>query len=221
MRVEQVIDGDTLILADRRHVRLIGINAPELGRDGRPDEPLAQAARRQLQALVSGRSVFLVPDDETQDHYGRWLAYVRLSDGRDPAEILLQQGLASTIAIPPNLRRLTGYRAREAEARRQGKGLWAHPYFQPISADRLLPGQTGYRFVTGRVSHSGNSRKYIYLDIGAHLSLMVARDDWRRYFPYPAEHLQGKVITARGWISEQDGRLRLRIRHPAMLESGD
>ena len=215
--VQQVIDGDTLILADRRHVRLIGINTPELGKTGLPDEPLAQAARQRLQDLVAGQPVYLIPGAEARDHYGRWLAYVRLANGRDPAEDLLQQGLASTVAIPPNLQRLSRYLALEAEARRQGKGLWGLPYYQPIPVEHLQPGQTGYRFVTGRISRIGQSRKYIYLDLGSRLSIMVARDDWKQHFEHPPEHLRDQTVTVRGWISEQDNRLRLRIHHPAML----
>ena len=52
VQVRQVIDGDTLRLQDGRSVRLIGINAPEIGRKGQSDEPYAVAARRRLQALV-------------------------------------------------------------------------------------------------------------------------------------------------------------------------
>ena len=32
--VRHVVDGDSVILTDGRQIRLIGINAPELGRDG-------------------------------------------------------------------------------------------------------------------------------------------------------------------------------------------
>ena len=50
--VAKVVDGDTLRLVDGRSVRLIGINTPELGRDGRKAEPFAVAAQRRLRALV-------------------------------------------------------------------------------------------------------------------------------------------------------------------------
>src|SRR3989338_6623699 len=53
VRVRQVVDGDTLKLADGRSVRLIGLNTPELGRKGRSAEPGAQAAqRRQFQRIA-------------------------------------------------------------------------------------------------------------------------------------------------------------------------
>ena len=42
--VRRVIDGDTLVLADGRHVRLISINAMELAHDGRAEQLYAAAA---------------------------------------------------------------------------------------------------------------------------------------------------------------------------------
>ena len=75
-QVERVVDGDSLRLKDGRSVRLIGLNAPETGKKGRPDEPFADAARKRLQALVtqSDGRVGLLPGLQPQDRYGRTLA---------------------------------------------------------------------------------------------------------------------------------------------------
>src|SRR5471032_1000981 len=61
--VQRVVDGDTLRLSDGRSVRMIGLNTPELGRQGRTDEPFAVAARKRLEALVaaSNDQVGLLP----------------------------------------------------------------------------------------------------------------------------------------------------------------
>ncbi len=231
VQVYFVIDGDTLVLTDRRHVRLIGINAPELSHPCRPEprtpardkactptreEPLAQAARQRLQSLVAGKPITLVTGEDDHDHYGRLLAHLRLADGSDPEEVLLQQGLASVIAIPPNLERLARYQAIEADARTARRGLWGEAYFAPRPADRLTPDQTGYRFVQGRVSRIGRSRRYVYLDLGPRFSIMVAHTDWERYFSGRPESLRGRNIEARGWITEYAGKLRMRLQHPAM-----
>ncbi len=233
-QVDFVIDGDTLVLTDRRHVRLIGINAPELAhtchadtrapvrdKDCTPtrEEPLAQEARQRLQSLVAKKSITLVTGEDDHDQYGRLLAHLRLADGTDPEEALLQQGLASVIAIPPNLDRLARYQAIEARARAEHRGLWGVAYFTPLSADRLSPDQTGYRFIQGRISRIGRSRQYVYLDLGPRLSIMVAHADWERYFSVRPESLRDRNIEARGWITQYDGKLRLRLRHPAMLRT--
>ena len=90
--VRHVLDGDSVILTDQRQVRLIGINAPEFGKDGRPDEPLAAAARDRLRELVQGKNVRLVLEEEQRDHYGRWLAHLQLPDGTRSRKSCLRKG---------------------------------------------------------------------------------------------------------------------------------
>src|SRR4051794_28356599 len=72
--VTRVIDGDTLVIADGRHVRLIGIDTPE------KDECGYRAATVALRELVEGRRVRL-PNPRSvqdQDRYDRLLRYVDL-----------------------------------------------------------------------------------------------------------------------------------------------
>ena len=216
--VAEVLDGDTVRLADGRHVRLIGINAPELGHDGQPDEPLAVAARDRLRGLVEGRDVRLLFEEQQTDHYGRLLAHLELADGMPIEEILLKEGLASAIAIPPNVREIARLQAAEALARQARRGLWADTYYVSAAAETLNPARTGYRFVHGRVTHVGASRKYVYLDIGSRFALRITRDDWQRYFHARPESWRGANVEARGWITEYQGRLHMNIGHPAMLQ---
>jgi len=216
--VAEVFDGDTVRLADGRHVRLIGINAPELGHDGHPDEPLATAARERLRRLVEGREVRLLFEEQQHDHYGRLLAHLELADGTRVEEALLKEGLASAIAIPPNIREVVRLQAAESEARQAHRGLWADSYYVSVAAESLSPVHTGYRFVHGRVTHVGASQKYVYLDIGSRFALRIARDDWQRYFHTRPESWRGAQVEARGWITEYQGRLHMNIGHPAMLQ---
>ena len=215
--VAEVIDGDTVRLTDDRHVRLIGINAPELGHDRAPDEAFAAQARDRLRALAQGRAVKLVFEVEPRDRHGRWLAHIVLADGRSPEEILLREGLVSLVAIPPNVGEVKRLHAAEVEARASRRGIWAHPYSTPLPADTLTLNQTGFRFVRGRVLHIGGSRKSVYLDMGPRFSLRIAHADWKRHFGGRPEDLSGTSLVARGWVSESNGRLRMAIGHPAML----
>src|SRR3546814_12589758 len=91
-------------LVDGRSVRLIGINTPELGRDGRKAEPFALAARRRLQALVqaSDGRVGLVLGQERHDRYGRTLAHAYDAQGRNLEAVLLADGLGFMVAVAPN-----------------------------------------------------------------------------------------------------------------------
>lgn len=216
--VRYVVDGDSVILSDQRQVRLIGINAPEFGKDGRPDEPLAAAARDRLRELVQGKDVRLVLEEEQRDHYGRWLAHLQLPDDTRVEETLLKEGLAAAIAIPPNVSQVHRLFAAEAMARATQRGIWGLAYSRPLPAESLASAHTGFRFVRGQITHVGRSRKYVYLDMGPQFAVRIGHADWKRYFRGQPEDWRGTRIEARGWISEQNGRLHMGTGHPAMLQ---
>lgn len=87
--VDQVIDGDTVVLGDGSKVRLIGIDAPEAG------EPCSQPATEALRRMVEKRVVTLGNPESVreQDKYGRLLRYIGADV--DPASSLLTDGLAA------------------------------------------------------------------------------------------------------------------------------
>ncbi len=216
--VTRVVDGDTVWLADGRHVRLLGINAPELAHDGRPEEPLARKAREELGDLIAGRPIHLAPGSQPHDHYGRLLARVFLADGREAGVELVRAGLAVAVAIPPNLAGMGARQAAEGEARRHHRGIWVDPYFRPRDATNLRADETGFYFVKGRVDRTGRSHRYVYLDLGRRLSLMVPIADWR-YFPDRPGDWVGRVLIVRGWVfPRRHGRLGMRIGHPSMIK---
>lgn len=84
------VDGDTLRIGDTL-VRVMGLDAPEMhGRCPR-ESNLARAARDRLSELIA-RGVRIEPHG--RDRYGRLLAVVRESHGRDVAAILISEGFA-------------------------------------------------------------------------------------------------------------------------------
>ena len=218
VRVKEVVDGDTVVLHDGRSVRLIGINAPETGKHGVAPEPYADEARQRLAALARGREARLSYGRQREDHYGRTLAYVDVGT-HDAGADLLAAGLASAIAVPPNLERLQAYGAAEAQARSARKGIWGHRYGQPLAADGLGAADTGYHFVRGRVLRVGESRRNVFLDLAEGFSVMIAHADWDEYFSGRPQQWQGRAIVARGWVTSGDGKLRMRVQHPAMIET--
>ncbi len=216
-RVAQVLDGDSVRLADGREIRLIGINAPEFGKSGMPDEPLAREARAALTHLVGGKAIQLEYNAERNDRYGRALAHVSLADGTRVQTLLLRQGMAFHIAQPPNLMHLDEYRAAEADARRARLGVWNHSYYKPREAERLGTRESGFRFVEGRIQRIGRGPNTIYLDLTPHFTLSIPQQDWHFFDGDPQRFLHHRVI-ARGWVTLHDNRSRMRLPHPAMLE---
>ena len=67
---EGVIDGDNLYIENGQRIRMIGINAPERGKEN------FDKAKEKLDDLTSGKKVYLEYDREDDGQYGRLLAWV-------------------------------------------------------------------------------------------------------------------------------------------------
>lgn len=129
--VSRVIDGDTLVLADGRTVRLLGIDTPEtVHPDMAGPQPFGEEAARRLRSLVEGREVRLERDVSDTDHFGRSLRHLWL-DRELVTHTLLREGLGYAQAVPPDRRHAGSLREAEAAARAAGRGLWG--------ADRPTP----------------------------------------------------------------------------------
>ncbi|MCW9058852.1 MAG: thermonuclease family protein [Gammaproteobacteria bacterium] len=222
VRVRHVHDGDSLVLEDGRRLRVMGINAPELGRDGAADEPFAIAARDALRRELfrSGQVVGLRYGVERQDHYGRTLAHIFGADGENLGAALLRQGLVMAIVIPPDLWGLDCYPDAEREAREAGRGLWAHPDFQPRESRSLGLRDEGFMLVRGRVERIGRSRDARWINLEGRVALRVPEESLG-YFETPLESLVGQRIEARGWFHLQRNELRATLHHPAALQRLD
>jgi micrococcal nuclease len=222
-RVRYVFDGDTIKLADSRHVRFIGINAPEIAHDGKPAQPFGVRAAEQLRGLLRRHHdrVELRYDVQRHDHYGRTLAHVYLEDGTNVEQWLLQRGLATTLAVPPDLWNIDCYRQAERRARAARRGIWALPRYQPVEAQRLRRATRGYHLIRGRVAHVGTTHRSVWLDLAGGVALRIPRSDLD-YFPVRNwTKLKGKTVLARGWVHWYHGRPQMRIRHPAALQIED
>ena len=126
--IERVVDGDTVKvrLGDAEEtLRYIGVDTPETKKPGGPVECFGKAASVENERLVEGRQVELRFDAQRRDSYGRLLAYVhRRPDGLFVNAELVRRGLATTLAIPPNVAHAGLFGRLQREARRSGRGLW-------------------------------------------------------------------------------------------------
>lgn len=125
--VERVVDGDTIVVAGGRSVRLIGIDTPETKDPRKPVQCFGREASDFLTAMLpKGTGVRLVGDVEAHDVYNRTLAYAyRLPDGMFVNAELVRRGYAHVLTIPPNVAHADEFVALAAEARRANRGLWS------------------------------------------------------------------------------------------------
>ncbi|WP_085654415.1 MULTISPECIES: thermonuclease family protein [unclassified Pseudomonas] len=202
--VQRVVDGDTLRLSDGRNVRMIGLNTPELGKQGRSDEPLAVAARKRLEALVaeSGGRVGLRLGAESKDRYGRTLAHVFSARGENLEAQMLADGLGFQVAVAPNVDLVDCQQAAERRARQAGLGLWKRsPVLKAEQIER-----SGFALVSGRVSKVQRNRGGIWIELQDKLVLRVAPNLLDRFDAASLQALKGKQIEARGWVVDRSRR---------------
>jgi micrococcal nuclease len=126
-KVTRVIDGDTAVLEGGARVRFLGIDAPEMERDGRPADPLAHESKDFVAGLIKGKPVRLEYDRERYDRYGRLLAYLFLPDGAMVNAAVVSRSLARVYTQAPNLRYQEDLNAAQREAMAAGRGLWRIP----------------------------------------------------------------------------------------------
>lgn len=124
--VERVVDGDTIIVNPNERIRLIGIDAPESVAPNRPVDCMGREASQFLKEfLPKGTEVRLAIDVESQDRYGRTLAYVWVV--RTAVFVnaeLVRRGFAQPLTIPPNIAHADEIANLAREARQANRGLW-------------------------------------------------------------------------------------------------
>lgn len=143
-RVKYAVDGDTVLMETGRPVRYLGIDAPELGRDGREDEFLAREARDYNRSLVQGGRVRLEFDLDRVDRHGRLLAYLFTEKGVMINALMIRKGFARVMATGPNLKYFSLLRDHQRLAMSEKIGLWGQ---KPAREEAYYLGNArSYRF---------------------------------------------------------------------------
>ena len=125
--VARVVDGDTLVLANKERVRLIGVNTPETKHPNKPVEYYGKEATAFTRRMVQSKRVRLEFDQANahighQDRYRRTLAYVFLEDGTFLNAEIIKQGYGFAYTRFP-FKFMDDFRRYQREAREQGRGL--------------------------------------------------------------------------------------------------
>jgi micrococcal nuclease len=231
--VDHVIDGDTFILEDGTSVRLLGIDAIEVGHPG------ADIAKMFLQSLVEGKEVTLERDSVENDHFGRILAHVFVDtiyvNGR-----MVRKGYTQTRFFAPNYKYNDHLLDLERDAERAERGLWALGAFQPsdisvsgTAEDSAPPedliswedaadyvGQV--RTVEGEIIATYNSGKACFLnfhpDYQNHFTAVIFSSNYDKFPPEPEEYYLHRTVWIRGLIKDYKGKPEIIIENPGQIQ---
>ncbi|MGE4409612.1 MAG: thermonuclease family protein [Sphingobium sp.] len=125
-----VVDGDTLILEDRRRIRLFGIDAPESAQtclDGTGQRYRCGARAAEALASLLGRNGRVTCEARDLDRYGRTVAECRTDAGTDLNREMVRTGWA--IDYQRYSRGRFGAEQRDAQIAR--RGIWVGSFDAP------------------------------------------------------------------------------------------
>lgn len=120
VKVKRIISGQTIEVVSNDKtmlVRLIGIDAPDL-----QQQPFGKAAKALLTQVIADKEVIIELDEQKQDEFGRYLAYV-WSDLL-VNEYLVKQGVVIVAVKSPNHKYDTQLVRAQEWARLQEQGIW-------------------------------------------------------------------------------------------------
>jgi len=123
--VTRVVDGDTIVIDTGEKVRYIGMNTPETVDPRKPVECFGKEASAYNKQLVLNKKVRLEKDVSETDKYGRLLRFVYLEDGTFVNLKLVEDGYASIMTIPPDVKLSSVFLKAEQQARDAKLGLWS------------------------------------------------------------------------------------------------
>ena len=218
VHVEQVYDGDTVLLADGRKVRLLGINTPEVEGRNKSEEAGGGEAKRWLtEVLKKDTRVRLVGDVEKQDKYGRTLAHLFTEQKKHINLELVRTGLAAVNIYPPNLHYADALMAAQDDAETAGKGIWGRPDYAPKPVDQISnQNRKGWQRLTGQVTGLRQTRKFVYLTFTDRFD---ARIELKNLALFPdLNDYAGNTLEVRGWLNQSKGHFSMLIRHPSAIK---
>ena len=218
--VQFVSDGDTVVLGDQRRVRLIGINTPERGHKGQPNQPLAIRARNRLRQLLfnSDNRVMVKIGLEPQDRHGRWLAHLYLPDGQHLGEQLIREGHGWVVAVAPNITAADCLKTAENEARKSQQGVWSEAAYTPIKSTALKLRTRGFHFIQGTIQQIQDRPTARWLILNGRFSIRIPKPALTFFNIPPDRSWIGRKITVRGWLYAHRGKLHVNLEHPAAMD---
>jgi endonuclease YncB( thermonuclease family) len=224
-RAERAIDPDSLRLADGRIVRLAAILGPHppLGRESGRPWPIADEARKALDALIAGKDLGLAFDARRSDRYGRLVAHAVVAGAWVQGE-MLTQGFARVETAPDMRAVAREMLAIEATARREPRGLWRLDAYGVLSGARAGRFIDTFQIVEDRARwvRAQGGRNELRLGDGDGVTLLfnaAARRELRAVGLDP-RRMVDKPLRVRGWLRSRFGAV-LDITHVEQIEGLD
>ncbi|MFK8078564.1 MAG: thermonuclease family protein [Granulosicoccus sp.] len=218
--VERVSDGDTIVLRDRRRIRLIGVNTLELNARFAPDKRWAEIATQRLEALIGSKPITLAIGHDEFDRHGRTLAHLVLNDGSIAAHKLIQQGLGLAVTVGANTRCFEVFHTAETQAREARIGIWQTPGKWQNNKAVLSHRDRGFQLITSVVTSVELKKNKLQMTLKNGLAVKFDKH-WSGIKNSTVESVRdlvGRKVELRGWVGGSAGKPVVTLSHPANLK---
>jgi len=207
----EIIDGDTFRLENGELVRLIGIDAPELGQPG------GELSREYLAHLILGKQITLERGLSERDKYDRLLLFVYIGD-LCVNEEMIRQGYAEARYLSENPTR-EYYIQLEIEAE-HNKVDWdtTLPVIAWFNADKYY---NQYIIVEGVIVDVYNSGRVCFLNFCTdyhYFTAVIFACDFLEFPEVPEVYYLGKKVQILGIIKEYKGSPEIILKTPDQIK---
>ncbi len=220
--VKWVYDGDTLLLTDKRKIRLI-VDTPEVKHHKQKRQAYAAKAREALRVLLkkSHYRVNLRYGAERKDRYSRTLAHVYTPSGINIANWLLEKGLASTMIFPPNIKLAHCYKQAEGQAQQHVLGIWRLKRNKIKAAANLSGRAKGHIRLKGRIKKVIHHKKSIIMELDSHskrpIQIKIKKKHFRYFKHFDTDKLWDKTIIISGYLKNKRYKRTISLKHPFQI----
>ena len=130
VKVNRIVDGDTIVLEDGRTLRFLNMDTPETKKPGVSVMCYGPEASKYTTSLLQDRNILIKSDKEDKDRYGRILRFIYFV-GADTSSIenslnakLVKEGYARSSIYKPNNTYQTYFEKTETIAKQSKVGAW-------------------------------------------------------------------------------------------------
>jgi len=222
--VKWVYDGDSLLLRDKRKIRIIGIDTPEVKHHQQKAQAYGAKAREALRELLKSHDyqVYLRYGAERKDRYSRILAHVYLPDGTNISNWLLERGYAKTLAIPPNIKLAKCYQKDEEKAQQQSLKIWRYKKNQIKTVEKLSQRSSGYIRLEGTIKKIKRHKKSLILEFKGNskkrIRVKIQKKNLKYFKALKFDKLLNKTILVTGTLRKRYGKRTIYVNYPTQLK---
>ncbi len=240
-KVTDVIDGDTIQLADKTIVRYLGIDTPEIRRKSNGEwiydpYPFSEKAKQYNKQLVKNKIVKIKTDMRKKDKFNRLLGYIYPVKNnlsfldkvgiflgfsniglKEMANIqILKQGLAIMDVRSEDMKYLDVFVKAQQYARENENGFWENN-LQPVASENAKFHLREVITIQGKVTSIKKRGIVLILTLDKNFPIVIFESNLKLFYDISIDDLLYKEVEVFGMVKEYKSKPQIIICHPSQI----